>query len=58
MSERRFSVIIEGNATLAQKVERFHGKEEVVGSNPISGLATGSVEMSPGFFDERCRVAG
>ena len=26
------------NAALAQKVERFHGKEEVVGSNPISGL--------------------
>ena len=25
-------------AALAQSVERFHGKEEVAGSNPASGL--------------------
>jgi hypothetical protein len=26
-------------ALLAQPVERFHGKEEVNGSNPLEGLA-------------------
>ena len=29
---------IKRDAALAQSVERFHGKEEVAGSNPASGF--------------------
>ncbi|OJG47269.1 hypothetical protein RV05_GL002181 [Enterococcus hirae] len=31
-------LVLRNHAALAQLVERFHGKEEVAGSSPASGL--------------------
>ncbi|OJG76268.1 hypothetical protein RV14_GL002054 [Enterococcus ratti] len=39
MNDFRYSIVcISDYAALAQLVERFHGKEEVAGSSPASGL--------------------
>ena len=40
VARRRFSNVSEAHAPLAQSVERFHGKEEVFGSNPEGGSAS------------------
>ena len=37
--EGHANVLLEAHAPLAQSVERFHGKEEVIGSIPVGGSA-------------------
>ena len=42
-------LVLNNYAALAQLVERFHGKEEVVGSSPTGGSSK-NVEFSTFFF--------